>query len=189
MFKKLIAIALIAVSLFTLMIPAGFAENAAYPRTMYVITANGGPLNVRSAPDAAKNNVIGQYKYGDAVTVTAALKDGWSVIRFRNGSAYVMTKFLTANRISKETIEKKEIERQLNNYKAVAPFTVAARPTNPATGWVNFRTNPGTGADRIATLKDGQRLTVIGETLDWYQAIDSVTGKVGFVMKAYVARA
>ena len=186
MMKKLIAIALIVMSIFALMIPVSLADNAA--KTMYVSTANGGPLNVRSAPDATRNNVIGQYKYGDAVTVIGAQQNGWYPIRFNKGTAYVMAQFLTANRISDEAIQKKEIERQLNNYRTVAQFTVAARPTHPDTGWVNFRTNPGVSADRITTLKYGQTLTVIGETLDWYKAIDSVTGKVGYVMKAYVAR-
>ncbi|MBQ7183229.1 MAG: SH3 domain-containing protein [Clostridia bacterium] len=64
----------------------------------------------------------------------------------------------------------------------------AARPSNPVTGRVNFSTAPGTGASRITTLKDGHLLTVIGETLDWYKAVDSVTGMTGYVMKAHVAR-
>ncbi len=188
MMKKLIAAALIIMSIFAMMIPVALAETQNAAKIMYVSTANGGPLNVRSAPDATKNNVIGQYKYGDAVTVIGALKDGWYPIRYNKGTAYVMAKFLTANKISEEAIQKKEIERQLNNYRTVAQFTVVARPTHPDTGWVNFRNNPGISAGRITTLKNGQRLTVIGETLDWYKAIDSVTGQVGFVMKAYVAK-
>ena len=194
MFKKVIALILIVMSLFALTIPASLAETRKYasPVTMYVDTANGGPLNVRSAPDSSKNNVIGQYKYGDAVTVTGTAGSGWYMIRCAKGTnntGYVMAKFLTANKISDEAIAKKEIERQLNNYKAVEHFTVVARPTNPETGWVNFRNNPGTSAGRIAALKNGQKLTVIGETLDWYKAIDSVTGLTGYVMKAYVAKA
>ena len=185
MTKKLISVALIVISIFALMIPASLAEGT---KTMYVKTGNGGPLNVRSAPDASGDNVIGQFKYGDAVTVTGALRDGWYAIRFKNGTGYVMAKFLTANKISEEDIRKKEIERQLNNYRAVAQFTVAARPVRPDGGWVNFRNNPGMGAGVITELEFGRRLTVIGETLDWYKAIDSLTGKVGFVMKAYVAR-
>ena len=194
MFKKVIALVLIVMSLFALSIPGTLAETKKYanPVTMYVDTANGGPLNVRSAPDSSKNNVIGQYKYGDAVTVTGTAGSGWYMIRYTKGSnntGYVMARFLTANKISDEAIAKKEIERQLNNYKAVEHFTVAARPTNPETGWVNFRNAPGTSAGRIAALKDGRKLTVIGETLDWYKAVDSVTGLTGYVMKTFVARA
>ena len=82
----------------------------------------------------------------------------------------------------------KKIERQMNHYHPVASFVIAARPTSPATGWVNFHTVPGTGASRIATLKDDRLLTVIGETLDRYKAVDSVTGMTCCVMKAYAAR-
>ena len=35
---------------------------------------------------------------------------------------------------------------------------------------------------------EGRVLTVTGETPEWYQAIDSVTGKTGFVSKAYVTK-
>ena len=75
MFKKIIAIALIVMSLFALAIPA-MAETKT-TKTMYVNTQNGGPLNVRTAPDSSKNNVICQYKYGDAVTVRGSAKNGW----------------------------------------------------------------------------------------------------------------
>ena len=47
---------------------------------------------------------------------------------------------------------------------------------------------PGTGASVITTLLYGLMLTVIGQTLDWYRAVDSVTGRVGYVMKSYVSR-
>ena len=185
MTKKIITLALIVMSVFTLLIPVSMADTA---KTMYVNTANGGPLNVRSAPDDTQNNLIGQYRYGDAVTVIGGPDGGWYTVRFKNRTGYVMAKFLTANRISDEAIQKKEIERQLNNYRDVAAFTVYARPTNPATGWVNFRTNPGTGASAMAKLYNGRMLTVIGQTLDWYKAIDSVTGSVGYVMKTFVSR-
>ena len=185
MTKKLITLALIVMSVFTLLIPASMADTA---WTMYVGTANGGPLNVRSAPDDTLNNVIGQYRYGDAVIVTGTLNNGWCSILFGSRTGYVMAKFLTPNRISEDDIRKKEIERQMNNYRDVEAFTVYARPSNPATGWVNFRTEPGTGASVITTLQYGRMLTVIGQTLDWYRAVDSVTGRVGYVMKSYVSR-
>ncbi len=40
----------------------------------------------------------------------------------------------------------------------------------------------------ITTLKLGQRLTVIGQTADWYKAIDSVTGRTGYVSKSFVKK-
>ena len=188
MFKKLIAIALIVMSLFALCIPASMAAGT---KTMYVSCQNGGPLNVRTAPDTSKNNVICQYKYGDRITVIGNAKNGWYEIscpKAKSGIGYVMAKFLTANKISDEQIQKKDIERQMNHYKKVESFTVAARPSHPDTGWVNFRTAPNSFSGRITTLKNGQILTVIGETPDWYKAVDSVTGKTGYVSKAYVQK-
>ena len=198
MFKKVIALALIVMSLFALTIPATLAESApcdrySVPFTMYVKTANGGTLNVRNVPGTADKSIIGRLDYGTAVTVLGVSKDdaAWVQIRYskaKEGTAWVMVKFLSMDAPSAADIAQAEINHQMMYYKDVARFTVAARPSNPATGWVNFRNAPGTSAGRITTLKDGQILTVIGETTDWYKAIDSVTGRTGYVSKAYVAK-
>ena len=45
---------------------------------------------------------------------------------------------------------------------------------------------PGVAADRIASLPDGRELKAIGETDKWYQAIDSESGKTGYISKNYV---
>ena len=184
---------------FALTIPATLAESApcdrySVPFTMYVKTANGGTLNVRNVPGTADKSIIGRLDYGTAVTVLGVSKDdaAWVQIRYskaKEGTAWVMVKFLSMDAPSAADIAQAEINHQMMYYKDVARFTVAARPSNPATGWVNLRNNPGMGADMIATLVDGQRLTVIGETLDWYKAVDSVTGLTGYVMKTFVARA
>jgi uncharacterized protein YgiM (DUF1202 family) len=77
----------------------------------------------------------------------------------------------------------------MNHFKVITNrFAVIAHPENPATGWVNFRSQPGTGKNVITKLTEGRVLTVTGETPEWYQAIDSVTGKTGFVSKAYVTK-
>ena len=195
MFKKIMIVALVIMTLFTALVPA-MAENTnvkayASPKTMYVKTANGGPLNIRTAPDAKANNVIGQYKYGTAVTVigTAAASNDWVAIKYGTRTAFVMVKFLNAQKPTAAETAQAEITHQMNHYQAVkTSFTIVARPDNKQTGWVNFRSQPGTGAPRLTTLKDGQTLTVIGETPEWYKAIDSVTGQTGFVSKAYVKK-
>ena len=40
----------------------------------------------------------------------------------------------------------------------------------------------------LQMVRMGQLLTVVGETMDWYQAVDSATGRLGWVSKAYVYR-
>ena len=198
MFKKIIAIALIVLSLFALAIPASMAEpdpcdRYSVPFTMYVRTANGGTLNVRNVPKTAEKSIIGRLEYGTAVTVLGVSRANadWVQIRYnkaKNGTAWVMADFLSLNAPSDADIAQAKIHHQEMYYKDIKNhFTVEARPSR-TDGWVNFRTAPGTTAGRITTLKLGQRLTVIGETTDWYKAIDSVTGRTGYVSKSFVKK-
>ncbi|MBQ7182903.1 MAG: SH3 domain-containing protein [Clostridia bacterium] len=196
MLKKIIALALVIMGLVGIMIPAAMAENTnvkkyASPVTMYVKSQNGGPLNVRTAPVITKTNCIGQINYGKAVKVigTAASSSDWVAISFNNRTAFVMVQYLSSVKPTKAEIEQAYITHQMNHFKVITNrFVVIAHPENPATGWVNFRTQPGTGKNVITKLTEGRVLTVTGETPEWYQAIDSVTGKTGFVSKAYVTK-
>ena len=196
MLKKIIALALVIMGLVGIMIPAAMAENTnvkkyASPVTMYVKSQNGGPLNVRTAPVITKTNCIGQINYGKAVKVigTAASSSDWVAISFNNRTAFVMVQYLSSVKPTNAEIEQAYITHQMNHFKVITNrFVVIAHPENPATGWVNFRTQPGTGKNVITKLTEGRVLTVTGETPEWYQAIDSVTGKTGFVSKAYVTK-
>ena len=198
MFKKLIAAALIIMSLFALTIPASMAasdpcDRYSVPFTMYVRTANGGTLNVRNVPRLAEKSIIGHLEYGTAVTVLGVSKANadWVQIRYskaKSGTAWVMIDFLSLNAPSDADIAQAKIHRQEMRQKSVKnSFTVEARPSR-TDGWVNFRTAPRSSASRITTLKLGQRLTVIGQTADWYKAIDSVTGRTGYVSKSFVKK-
>ena len=196
MLKKIIALALVIMGLVGIMIPAAMAENTnvrkySSPVTMYVKTQNGGPLNVRTAPVITKTNCIGQINYGKAVKVigTAASSSDWVAISFNNRTAFVMVQYLSSVKPTKAEIEQAYITHQMHHFKVITNrFVVIAHPENPATGWVNFRSQPGTGKNVITKLTEGRVLTVTGETPEWYQAIDSVTGKTGFVSKAYVTK-
>ena len=196
MLKKIIALALVIMGLVGIMIPPAMAENTnvrkySSPVTMYVKTQNGGPLNVRTAPVITKTNCIGQINYGKAVKVigTAASSSDWVAISFNNRTAFVMVQYLSSVKPTKAETEQAYITHQMNHFKVITNrFLVVAHPENPATGWVNFRSQPGTGKNVITKLTEGRVLTVTGETPEWYQAIDSVTGKTGFVSKAYVTK-
>ncbi len=196
MFKKIITVALVIMSLFAVAIPMASADSNyrpyEHPVTMYVNTANGGTLNVRSIPDTT-GALLGVLEFGSAVTVTGidVYRPDWVSIRYSrgaNGTAWVMTKFLSYNQPSKKAVEQAEVARQMATYKALdTSFLIAARPTSSG-GWVNFRSAPSTSSGQIGTLRMGQLLTVVGETMDWYQAVDSTTGRLGWVSKAYVYR-
>ena len=77
-----------------LLIPAaaGMAGGLVGPGTMYVYTANGKSLNVRSSPNTG-DNIIGHLKYGAAVHVSEFQGD-WCVIDWGDTCAYVQGRFL-----------------------------------------------------------------------------------------------
>ncbi|MBR3740384.1 MAG: SH3 domain-containing protein [Clostridia bacterium] len=169
---------------------------AEWPKTMYVYTENRGKLNVRSEPKSG-DNVIDQLEYGTEVIVESPviINPEWSCIRSKkakDGIAYVMTRYLKnsrpsdADKVAEEKANKEELNRQIKSERALEqPLLLAVRASR-ASGWVNFRVGPGVAADRIASLPDGRELKAIGETDKWYQAIDSETGKTGYISKNYV---
>lgn len=170
-----------------------------WPKTMYVYTENKGKLNVRSEPRTG-DNVIEQLEYGTEVIVESPviIDPEWSCIRnskAQGGVAYVMTRYLVNSRpgdTDKVLAEKErkanleELNRQTASFRPLeTPLLIVVRATRTS-GWINFRVGPGVAADRIASLPDGRELKAIGETDKWYQAIESESGKTGYISKSYV---
>ena len=182
------------------------------PVTMYVYTENGGPLNVRAAPDTKTGKQIGQLNYGASVKVLGlpSLNSSWYIIEYlgaRGDAAYVMQRYLvpnppparkqaTATPARRNTAtpapadtsyrDLQELNRQLSTARAFSVPVSAMVRASRTSGWVNFRVGPGLSTDRIDSLQDGHPLTLIGETEGWYQAIDYESGKVGYIDKNYV---
>ena len=175
------------------------ADPTQWPKTMYVYTENGFPLNVRSEPAIRKNNKIGEIEFGAEVIVEGyvVVNTDWSVIRFKKGPdglGYVMNRFLVAKKPVKsqkqKAAEKKANDDKLNEQLSSAqvfekPFMAKIRATRTS-GWINFRVGPAATTQRIASLEDGHSLKVVGMTKDWYQVVDMVSGKTGYVHKSYV---
>ena len=198
--KKLLAVVLI-LALATASAAVALAGNGT--SIMYVKTANGKPVNVRSAP--SKNaEIIGSAPYGHQVLTdwSYAGNDGWTrVVWGGRGDGYIMTRFLvdynpgkapTPSKEDKEKqeaeAEKKKLDKELKSEKAVTEyFYISVRPTR-ASGWVNFRTGPSKSTARIASFAEGKELLVMGETTNWYRAQDPETQKVGYIFKSYTAK-
>lgn len=193
-----LVLALIAASVIT-----ALADTPWGTSIMYVKTANGKPVNVRSGP-GKEYGVIGSAPYGHQVLTdwSYAGNDGWTKVVWGSmGDGYIMSRFLVdydpgkAPEPSKEEKEKQEaeaeqkkLEKELKSEKAVQEyFYVAARPTR-ASGWVNFRTGPSKATSRISSFGDGKELLVMGETTNWYRVQDPETQKVGYIHKSYVAK-
>ena len=214
MMKRLIAAMLVAIMALSL-VPVALGETLEEmggtgefdePKTMFVYTDSGRRLNVRSEPRVKKGNLLGRLNPGTKVKVLGivVIDPDWVVIEYKKGPdgvGYVQRRYLVTKKPGKtpEQIEKekKEAERkknleELNKQQASAkpvdePFMVAVRATR-ASGWINFRVGPGVAAARITSRPGGRELKVIGETTKWYQAVDTVTGKTGYISKNYCSK-
>lgn len=199
MTRKFIALAL-AVVMAALLIPAVVAADSGW--IMYVYTDNGKTLNVRRDPMVA-DNIIGQLKFGEAVSVRMTTSNGWACIDWSSGEvAYVQSRFLVNSQpgirpapsgsgTAPATTDAAKILTDMNaefrSARQVVPFTVTARPTR-ASGWVNLRWAPSTESERIATCPQGKELTVLAEMKNWYQVQDPMTGMIGFISRKYVSK-
>lgn len=191
MTKRLVSLALLAMTLVVLFIPAAMANE-----TWYVYTDDGKTLNVRSQP---RGEVVGRLNYGDPVDVIVYDRNGWSLIWYRiedptfprEGEAYVDSRFLVRNppagrapqTNTATTITSLNVEFRAAR-QVTTPYTVVARPSRP-TGWVNLRWAPCVEAERIATCAQGKVLVVLCELKNWLQVQDPDTGMVGFISKKY----
>jgi len=200
MTKKLLALVLVLAMMLVVFIPTSYAVD-----TMYVYTANGKTLNVRSSP-VVGDNQIGSLAYGAEVGVNYFLDNGWACIVWGGyGDAYVQSRFLqwykpgpkpTAKPTKKPQPQPtaspaSDLAAELNTeFKAarqVASYVVEARPVR-ASGWVNLRWAPSQETEIIANYKNGDQLNVICELKNWLQVEDPETGVVGFIMQDYVSR-
>ena len=168
---------------------------------LYVKTANGKPVNVRSGP-GKEYPAIGSVPYGGTVTWdwSYAGNDGWTKVVWGGaGDGYIMSRFLTETKPGPAPKPKEEKEKEEENErqklanenaseKAVSePYYIAVVATR-ASGWINFRTGPSKTTKRISSFADGKELIVIGETTNWYKAKDPETEKVGYIHKNFARK-
>ena len=200
--KKILTVALLLCLMASLALPA-LADTPWGTSIMYVKTANGKPVNVRSAPYKG-DNVIGSAPYGHEVLVdwSYAGNDGWTKVVWGSmGDGYIMSQFLvnekpgpapSPSQKDKEkeaaTTDQAKLEQELKSEKPVSEyFYIAVRPTR-VSGWVNFRTGPSATTTRISSFPQDKELLVLGETNNWYRARDPETDKVGYIHKSYTTK-
>ena len=205
--KRLLSLALVAI-MAAMLLPAVVASADEW--TMYVFTDNGHTLNVRRDPMTG-DNIIGQLKYGEAVSVRMTSANGWATIDWAAGDgyvAYVQSRYLSpykpapiAQATQKPSSTPKPADKAASDaaktlsdmnaeFKSavkVSPYTVISRPSR-ASGWVNLRWAPTLEAERIATCPQGKELTVLAELKNWYQVQDPETGMIGFISRKFVSR-
>ena len=138
---------------------------------------------------------MGNVKYGNTIDVDHDLGNGWTVVRYDNKIAYVVTRYLSATKPAEkkaapaptpapsgktQTSDLDDVNAEFASAMKVNPYTVYVNPAR-VTSWLNLRWAPSTKAGKIATYKPGSAFTVIAQTRNWLQVQDPKTGYVGFV--------
>ena len=183
--KKFISIVLAIMTLVGLMIPVFAGAEGTENVTMWVNTANGKTLNVRSS---VNGKVLYRLECGTQVEVQSAVKAdaGWSYITCKNhkNGGYVMTKFLVSKKPGKYEITERD-----DNFVAVTPYKVTAQSLkgHPEQS-VGLRVSPNKTAKSIRRLAAGDVLEVVAIGRIWSKVVDTATGRTGYVANDYMVR-
>ena len=179
--KKLIAIAIVLVTVFALTIPA-LAENEGFGIDMWVNCANGKTLNVREAP-STNSRTITRLPCGTKVHVDYSCGNGWVAISDYHFSGYVQAKFLVSSKPGKYEITERDDNFVAVNYLATAKALNANTDRS-----VGLRVKPNKTSSAIRRLTVGDELQVIARGNVWSKVIDLRTGRTGFVANDYIRR-
>ncbi len=188
--KKLIAILISLMTIFTLMIPVFSSAEAATDTNavMWVNCADGKRLNVRA--EANKNSkLIVRLDCGSRVEIDSDVPapKGWAFVTAKDhkDGGFVMTRFLVSQKPGKYEITERD-----DNFRALkTPYVVTAKVLNSKTDKsVGLRVSPNKTAKMIRRLSAGDELKVIEIGKVWSKVIDLTTGKTGYVANDYMVR-
>ena len=133
----------------------------------YVYNLDGGTLNVRPQPNTSQA-AIGKLAEGEAVTIVGE-SGNWYEIEYNNSTGYVSKDYITFTPITPET---PEITKQI------------AYVYNLDGGTLNVRPQPNTSQSAIGKLTEGEAVTIVGESGNWYEI--EYNNSTGYVSKDYI---
>ena len=188
--KRVLLIALCAVMLTSMIVVSASASGTT--QTMYVYSANGKTVNLRSNPYKSATNVIMQVPFGAKVSmdILFGAPEGWSHITYNGKSGWMMTQYLSTTKKPKPnptpSTPSTPSGSVANLYKQFVfitePYTVTVAPRG---AYVNLRWAPSKSAAVQSYLTAGATLKVLADNGTWLQVEDETTGAVGFIMKIY----
>lgn len=158
----------------------------------YVYTANGGSLNMRTAPKVA-DNICAQIPYGTKIELVRLVNDNqWALCKYGEIRGYVQTRYLLESVPSKRPSDAAENDPALaeelksiySGLKAADYYALVRTPTPGS--FVNLRWGPSKKIAVQARINDGSALHVIAQNRSWAQVEDLATGAVGFVMRSFL---
>ena len=184
--KKRVALILAALTIALCILPM-----SAMAQTMYVKSANGKSVHVRTTPITGTSNVICDIPYGGSVNVTGYLNSTWAIVTnpVGSGECYMMAKFLVSYYpgayVPTTTTTGTATDASFSSFKQVEEYTVSVK-TARSGAIAKLRWAPSKSAALMQTLYAGSTVTVLAEGKDWYQVRDENTGKVGFLNVAFI---
>lgn len=161
MMKRLLALALLAAMLMS----CAVAETAEYGYA-YIVSSSGDRVHLRADPSTGATS-LGLYFTGTRVTLLSPLGGDWTNIRIGAEEGWMMSRFLSADPAAAGECDARR-EGRVN-----------------AGSLVNLREAPGTDAERITWVENGNRVIILGETADHWYYVRHV-GLAGYIKADYV---
>lgn len=145
-------------------------------------------VNIRLQP-STDAGILGSLAPGDQVTVVGETSS-WFKVNVNGNVGYISKAFLvntptsqsetTADQTEAPVSDSTKTNAELNSY-----IDYGTGYQYYATTDVNLRAQPGTDSSIVGGLANGQAVTVIGETDNWF--VVSVNGTTGYVSKSYIS--
>lgn len=155
------------------------ADNAGYPKSMYVTSEDG--LLLRKEPGTDKEE-IGGMKYGDEIKVEK-VENGWAYTTVDGKSGWCSAEYLTENKSeikSDKTASGNDANRTVEPTSIVDP---AEHGKTDSSDGVNMRYGPGTDYGVIETIPDQAEVVAKGWEDGWVYI--EYNGKNGWIKSEY----
>ena len=135
-------------------------------------TVTGGDtINVRSGPGTEYSRVT---MVAEGKRVRVVSKDGgWCKVSFDGTTGYILADYVKADGSGTKSGSQSAAQ-------SGSPATVTGGEI------INVRSGPGTDHERVTTVADGKKVTVIGEENGWSKV--SFDGMTGYILSDYVSR-
>lgn len=149
--------------------PPSGGSTTVEPNSIGTISGAGNGLNVRSGPGSSYEKVA-SLTNGSKVTILGT-ENGWYKVDYGNGkTGYVSTDYVKVNSGSSGS----------SSSSAGSTGTI----TRAGNG-LNVRSGPGSSYEKVASLDNGSKVTILGSENGWYK-VDYGNGKTGYVSADYV---
>lgn len=133
-------------------------------------------LNVRQGAGSG-NKIVGSLKQGEKVEILNTI-NGWHKINYKGSFGYISGDYV------KLTTDQEESSRPSRGDDVDNPPTTSTKEGVIKVTALNFRTGPGTNYGIITSLKQGNKVEILGEEKGWYKI--NYNNTTGYVSKEFV---